>query len=471
MLSVECSTTAGPITINNNEVVCGSAPATEANYLSILGAGKSTPRISISHSDIAIALHNVSTTSAITADCSTVLLLFCGANQLSGVTPAINCANNSNLTFSVALGANLDASGIGSGQNQVCGSLQFMNGTSYIFSDSEEGSAIGSGRGSGGSPSMLRNLTIVDGDLSAVASSGAAIGAAMGASRAEISMRDDDKTAGSLVQAINILGGNISAIAARGAGIGAGAGDRYGGCSRVDLLAVFGGTIEAWVEEGAAAIGSGLGDGDGNSTVGDVLIVDGRITASGSNNGGGIGSGAGRNEGTSTVDTLTIAGGTIAVAADSAAGIGAGTAVNDGMSRVGNLTILNGSMNTSASHAAGIGSGDASTGIESVVESLTIVCGSISAQGSEGAGIGSGRGNSAVFDLTFVGGDIYASSALNGAAIGGGFGQLAPISNLVVLNGSFTLSSGYAGIGQGSFSTVQSLTIHSGFFDCTSLGD
>jgi hypothetical protein len=129
--------------------------------------------------------------------------------------------------------------------------------------------------------------------------------------------------------------------------------------------------------------------------------------------------------------------------------------------------------------AAGIGSGAVYQGTESVVDCLTIVGGDITAKGWSGAGIGSGYGNAlpaegsqrtAVLDLTIVGGSINAVGASNGAAIGGGSKSPGPsfVSNLVIRNGSFTLSSSYYGIGPGhGGSTVGPVTIHNGVFDCS----
>jgi hypothetical protein len=174
--------------------------------------------------------------------------------------------------------------------------------------------------------------------------------------------------------------------------------------------------------------------------------------------------------------TLTIVGGSIwATQTYRGAGIGSGTGYSNsaGRSIVENLTILGGNLSVGATGGAAIGSGYGQIA-SAVVENLTIAGGRISATvsgASGGAAIGSGFGEmggaSKVNRLTIHGGNITAVG-LSGAAIGSGRGN-SPVSRIDVIDGSFTLNSLYSGIGLGPSASVDSLTIRSGFFDCSAV--
>jgi hypothetical protein len=110
------------------------------------------------------------------------------------------------------------------------------------------------------------------------------------------------------------------------------------------------------------------------------------------------------------------------------------------------------------------------------VNNLTILNGNISATGGDyGAGIGSGygynSGTSSVNNLTVLNGNISATGGSNGAGIGSGYNSASVVSRIEIANGYFSLGSSTSGIGIGDSSSVESLMIGSGFFNCSALNN
>jgi hypothetical protein len=374
----------------------------------------------------------------------------------------------------------LTHAGIGPSRSATCGSLVFLNGTIFAraptstLSSLDEGAAgIGCGQAA-----RVGSLTIWDGDITTIGSTG---GAGIGSGLATSSGT-------SSVASVAVFGGTINASGRGAASIGSGGAYHYA-TSHVASLTLYGGTISA--ETGGAAIGAGEG-GHGNSSVGTLSIFDGNITAVGSTGPGigagcGSGLGSGQGIGNSSVANLSIFGGNIrASAGNRGAGIGSGTGdYYPGLSHVDRLNIYGGNISATGLSGAGIGSGGTygpdhsdyggfTAGVASV-RHVTIFGGNINATGLNGAGIGSGYcvgdwsggaylGASIVDNLTIFGGHISATGSNGAAAIGGGIGG-SHVSFIAILNGSFTLSASSSGIGSASRVTTE-LTIRDGLFDC-----
>ena len=159
--------------------------------------------------------------------------------------------------------------------------------------------------------------------------------------------------------------------------------------------------------------GAGIGGSAYNGT-NNITITGGKVTAVGGSSGAGIGGG-----GNSNGENITINGGEInATGGNYAAGIGGGGHGGNGK----NITINGGTVNAAGgTYGAGIGGGDRSNG-----ENITINGGEINATGGKyAAGIGGGStnvyGNGADGkNITINGGTVNAAGGESGAGIGGG---------------------------------------------------
>jgi hypothetical protein len=174
------------------------------------------------------------------------------------------------------------------------------------------------------------------------------------------------------------------------------------------------GSLNAYGGEYAAGIGGGR-----SSSAGSIIIKGGIITAEGGSAPGGKGAGAGIGGGqSSSGGTITIEGGEITASGGyRAAGIGGGEGGSSGI-----IMIKGGNINATAgdtSYSAGIGGGCGGK-----ADTITIEGGTVVATGHDGAGIGGGRMQNAPVTedggtINISGGNITASSS-SGAGIGGG---------------------------------------------------
>lgn len=222
-------------------------------------------------------------------------------------------------------------------------------GDNFEFEDDQRGKAALSAQGKG-------NVEIeLDGNNEL--KSGASRAGLEKTSTGKLTLKDDNKEAGSLTAT-----GGASA-----AGIG---GDWKGSGENITIT---GGTVDATGGYGSAGIGGGL-----------------------------LGSG----------ENIAITGGTVNATGTDGAGIGGG---NGGVGK--NITITGGTVTAAGGFGnAGIGGGNGSDG-----ENITITGGSVTATGGYGGGAGIGGGeNGNGEDITINGGKVNASGAYGGAGIGGG---------------------------------------------------
>ena len=209
------------------------------------------------------------------------------------------------------------------------------------------------------------------------------------------------------------------------------------------------GSLTATGGASAAGIGGGyLGDGR------DITITGGTVDATGGDNGGaGIGGGAEGGGG----NNITIKGGTVTATGggyrgNSGAGIGGGSSGSGE-----NITINDGKVTaTGGNYAAGIGGGsvgawggDAGSG-----KNITINGGTVNATGTDGgAGIGGGENGNGE-DITINGGKVNASGAYGGAGIGGGvngIGSKVTVSGAAQVTATATGSGpDWSGVGTGA---------------------
>lgn len=258
-------------------------------------------------------------------------------------------------------------------------------GDNFEFEDDQRGKAALSVQGKG-------NVEIeLDGNNEL--KSGASRAGLEKTSTGKLTLKDDNKEAGSLTAT-----GGASA-----AGIG---GDWKGSGENITIT---GGTVDATGGYGSAGIGGGK-EGKGEN----ITITGGSVTATGGEFAAGIG---GSNGGSG--NNITITGGTVtATGGDKGAGIGGGSVgFWGGESGSGkNITITGGTVNAAGGErGAGIGSGDEGNG-----KNITIKGGKVTAAGGDyAAGIGGGdNGNGD--RITITGGTVNAAGGVTAAGIGGG---------------------------------------------------
>ena len=239
-------------------------------------------------------------------------------------------------------------------------------GDNFEFEDDQRGKAALSAQGKG-------NVEIeLDGNNEL--KSGASRAGLEKTSTGKLTLKDDNKEAGSLTAT-----GGASA-----AGIG---GDWKGSGENITIT---GGTVDATGGYGSAGIGGGK-EGKGEN----ITITGGTVNAT-SNDGAGIGGGL-----LGSGENIAITGGTVNATGTDGAGIGGG---NGGVGKI--ITITGGTVTAAGGFGnAGIGGGN----------------GSVTATGGYGGGAGIGGGeNGNGEDITINGGKVNASGAYGGAGIGGG---------------------------------------------------
>ena len=306
-------------------------------------------------------------------------------------------------------------------------------GDNFEFEDNQRGKAALSVQGKG-------NVEIeLDGNNEL--KSGASRAGLEKTSTGKLTLKDDNKEAGSLTAT-----GGASA-----AGIGGG----FQGNG--ENITITGGTVNA--TGGGAGIGGGNGGDNGNGGVGNnITITGGTVTATGGFNAAGIGGGInGKGE------NITIKGGTVnATGGESGAGIGGGSNNSGGGGNGKNITITGGTVNAAGGvTAAGIGGGVNGNG-----NNITITGGTVNATGSEGgAGIGGGTGGGmggSGNNITITGGTVTAAGGSLGAGIGGG--QDGNGENITIKGGTVAAAGGErgAGIGGGENGNGDRITITGG---------
>ena len=299
-------------------------------------------------------------------------------------------------------------------------------GDNFEFEDDQRGKAALSVQGDG-------NVEIeLDGNNEL--KSGASRAGLEKTSTGKLTLKDDNKEAGSLTAT-----GGASA-----AGIG---GDWKGSGENITIT---GGTVDATGGYGSAGIGGGK-EGKGEN----ITITGGTVTATGGSDGAGIGGGI-----NGSGENITITGGTVnATGGESGAGIGGG---NDGVGK--NITITGGTVEaTGYFGGAGIGGGNS----DSDGENITITGGSVTAFGGEwAAGIGGGNGGSGN-NITITGGTVNTIGGDGGAGIGGG-AEGGGGNNIIIKGGTVTATGGGnrgdggAGIGGGSGGSLENIIINGG---------
>ena len=278
-------------------------------------------------------------------------------------------------------------------------------GDNFEFEDDQRGKAALSVQGKG-------NVEIeLDGNNEL--KSGASRAGLEKTSTGKLTLKDDNKEAGSLTAT-----GGASA-----AGIG---GDWKGSGENITIT---GGTVDATGGYGSAGIGGGAEGGSGKN----ITITGGTVNAT-SNDGAGIGGGINGNG-----ENITIKGGTVNATGTDGAGIGGG---NGGVGK--NITITGGTVTAAGGFGnAGIGGGNGSDG-----ENITITGGSVTATGGEfAAGIGGGREGSGK-NITITGGTVNTTGGDNGGAGIGGGAEGGGGNNITIKGGTVTATGGgYRGTG------------------------
>ena len=248
---------------------------------------------------------------------------------------------------------------------------------------------------------------------------------------------------------ITITGGTVNATSNDGAGIGGGL------LGSGENIAITGGTVNATGTDGA-------GIGGGNGGVGkNITITGGTVTAAGGFGNAGIGGGNG-----SDGENITITGGSVtATGGEFAAGIGGS---NGGSGN--NITITGGTVTaTGGDKGAGIGGGDEGGGNNITIKGGTVTATGGGNRGNGGAGIGGGSGGS-LENITITGGSVTATGGDYAAGIGGGSvsfwgGNVGSGKNITITGGSVTATGGYgggAGIGGGENGNGEDITINGG---------
>ena len=304
-------------------------------------------------------------------------------------------------------------------------------GDNFEFEDDQRGKAALSVQGKG-------NVEIeLDGNNEL--KSGASRAGLEKTSTGKLTLKDDNKEAGSLTAT-----GGASA-----AGIG---GDWKGSGENITIT---GGTVDATGGYGSAGIGGGK-EGKGEN----ITITGGTVTVTGGSDGAGIGGGL-----SGSGENITITGGTVnATGGESGAGIGGG---NDGDGK--NITITGGTVEATG-YFGGAGIGGGNSGSDG--ENITITGGSVTAFGGEwAAGIGGGnegKGN----NITITGGTVNTTGGDGGAGIGGGAeggvgNNITIKGGTVAATGGGNRGTGGAGIGGGSSGSVENITIKGGTVTAT----
>ena len=301
-------------------------------------------------------------------------------------------------------------------------------GDNFEFEDDQRGKAALSVQGKG-------NVEIeLDGNNEL--KSGASRAGLEKTSTGKLTLKDDNKEAGSLTAT-----GGASA-----AGIG---GDWKGSGENITITS---GTVDATGGYGSAGIGGGK-EGKGEN----ITITGGTVNAT-SNDGAGIGGGL-----LGSGENIAITGGTVNATGTDGAGIGGG---NGGVGK--NITITGGTVTAAGGFGnAGIGGGNGSDG-----ENITIIGGSVTATGGEfAAGIGGSNGGSGN-NITITGGTVTATGGDKGAGIGGG-DEGGGGNNITIKGGTVTATgggnrgNGGAGIGGGSGGSLENITITGGSVTAT----
>ena len=325
-------------------------------------------------------------------------------------------------------------------------------GDNFEFEDDQRGKAALSVQGDG-------NVEIeLDGNNEL--KSGASRAGLEKTSTGKLTLKDDNKEAGSLTatggasaagiggdwkgsgENITITGGTVDATSNDGAGIGGGL------LGSGENIAITGGTVNATGTDGA-------GIGGGNGGVGkNITITGGTVNTTGGDNGGaGIGGGAEGGGG----NNITIKGGTVTATGGGYSGTGgAGIGGGSGGS-LENITINGGKVTaTGGSYAAGIGGGSVGFwgGESGNGKNITINGGTVNATGTDGgAGIGGGENGNGE-DITINGGKVNASGAYGGAGIGGGvngIGSKVTVSGAAQVTATATGSGpDWSGVGTGA---------------------
>ena len=329
-------------------------------------------------------------------------------------------------------------------------------GDNFEFEDDQRGKAALSVQGKG-------NVEIeLDGNNEL--KSGASRAGLEKTSTGKLTLKDDNKEAGSLTATggasaagigggylgdgknITITGGTVNATGNEdGAGIG-------GAFANGENITITGGTVNAAGSYFDHGMGAGIGGG--NSSGNNITITGGTVNVTGGYGGGaGIGGGAEGGGG----NNITIKGGTVTATGggyrgNSGAGIGGGSSGSGE-----NITINDGKVTaTGGSYAAGIGGGsvgawggDAGSG-----KNITINGGTVNATGTDGgAGIGGGENGNGE-DITINGGKVNASGAYGGAGIGGGvngIGSKVTVSGAAQVTATATGSGpDWSGVGTGA---------------------
>ncbi len=327
-------------------------------------------------------------------------------------------------------------------------------GDNFEFEDDQRGKAALSVQGDG-------NVEIeLDGNNEL--KSGASRAGLEKTSTGKLTLKDDNKEAGSLTatggasaagiggdwkgsgENITITGGTVTAAGGFGnAGIGGGNG------SDGENITITGGSVTATGGEFGAGIGGGR-EGSGKN----ITITGGTVNTTGGDNGGaGIGGGAeggGGNNITIKDGTVTATGG--GYSGTGGAGIGGGSGGS-----LENITINGGKVTaTGGSYAAGIGGGSVGFwgGESGSGKNITINGGTVNATGTDGgAGIGGGENGNGE-DITINGGKVNASGAYGGAGIGGGvngIGSKVTVSGAAQVTATATGSGpDWSGVGTGA---------------------
>ncbi|MEG2420763.1 MAG: hypothetical protein RSB55_04365, partial [Oscillospiraceae bacterium] len=350
-----------------------------------------------------------------------------------------------------------DAAGIGGGWRCGGGTIN-INGCRVTAQGGAQGAGIGGGdEGAGG------NITITSSDVTATGGNYAA-GIGGGYYGAGDSVKIDggnvtatggsngagigggDNGAGGIVT----ISGNVTATGgSKAAGIGGGNKGKGGNTT------IGGGTVKATGGYYAAGIGGGY-KGNGGATA----ITGGDVTATGGWHGAGIGGGDNDNASGNEGDggDVTISSGTVtATGGINGAGIGGG---NKG---VGGTVKISGGTVSAEGHGWGAGIGGGSKG---VCGSITITGGKIDAKGGTsnpagtdpfgGAGIGfGGVSNRFAHDglpssgsITIKGGTVNATGGRDGAGIGGG--SFGTVEKIWIDGGTVSATGGNRGAGIGS---------------------
>jgi hypothetical protein len=268
-----CDVGRGQVLIAGAELLqCNGTNATlpAPPFISLIGSTWNNS-VTIRNSNLMVQLSGVSLSgpSPFTAIGSSLTIVVSGSNLIRSSAAshgAIECSDWSNLSLQSVPGGFLSVSGgsdsaaIGTSSPGSCDQISIVNG-SYAATGA---TGIGTGLGNV-EPSLLRSLTIFDGQITANRSSyGAAIGSGRG---------------NSTVENLTLLNGRLIVSASYAAGIGSGSSGVLGRSTVVNLT-IGGGTIQAAGLYGAA-IGSGYGY-QGTSSVNNVKIIDGNVNTTSS---------------------------------------------------------------------------------------------------------------------------------------------------------------------------------------------